>query len=144
MGMSCSYVMSCVFVTIVRTGQILSKIKNVKNYVYRFVHLQSACDIGSDVLRDLDLPLQGHIFQILESRKWWELAQNWRDLDLLLQGQIFQISITRKRWKLAKNAQVWSLYRLIFAIELDHFEYCTPWPFPKFSRSNFPIGYFDR
>ena len=28
--------------------------------------------------------------------------------------------------ELAKNAEVCSLYRLIFAIELDHFECCTP------------------
>ena len=44
----------------------------------------------------------------------------------------------------SKNAQVWSLYRLIFAMELDHFECCTLWPFPKFSRSNFPNNYFDK
>ena len=103
----------CVCVRIVRKGQILAKIKNVKNEVYRFWRVESGCDISSVVLRDLDL------FQV----------------------QVFQMSIFRKRWELSKNAQVWSLYRLIFAIELDRFDCCTPWPFPKFSRSNFQLTF---
>ena len=28
------------------------------------------------------------------------------------------------------------LYKLIFAIEYDHYECCTPWPWPKMSRSH--------
>ena len=96
-------------VRIVRTGQILAKFKNV-NDVYRFWRLQYCCSIARVVLRDLNL---------------------------LYQGKIFQISISRKRWELAKNAQVWRLYRLIFAIELDHFECCsTPLLWPNLSRSN--------
>ena len=44
--------------------------------------------------------------------------------------------ISRKRWELTKNAQLWPFYRLIFAIELDHCECCTPLIWPNFSRSN--------
>ena len=36
--------------------------------------------------------------------------------------------------ELAKNGQAQLLYRLIFAIEWDHWEYCTPWSWPEFSR----------
>ena len=36
------------------------------------------------------------------------------------------MSISRKQWEQAKNAQVWSLCRLIFAIELDHFSVTFP------------------
>ena len=48
----------------------------------------------------------------------------------------FEIWISRKRWELTKNAQVWLLHRLIFAIECDHCECYTPWPWPNFSRLN--------
>ena len=34
----------------------------------------------------------------------------------------FEPWISRKRWKLTKHAQVWLLYRLIFAIEWDYCE----------------------
>ena len=99
-----------------------SKIK--KNDVYRFWHLQSACDIASVVLADIYKLFQGQIFQKSISRKRWELTQNATDdiciykylpsngiiaivvlFDLyrFFQGQIFQMSISRKRWELSQN-----------------------------------------
>ena len=48
----------------------------------------------------------------------------------------FEMWLSRKGWELTKNAQVWLLYRLIFTIEWDHCECCTPWLWPNFSRSN--------
>ena len=48
----------------------------------------------------------------------------------------FEMWLSRKRWALTKNAQVWFWYRLIFAIEWDQCEWCTPWLWPNFSRLN--------
>ena len=113
----CACVRACVRAYLCKNRKYrsnLGEIINVKNDVYRFWRLQSGCVIASVVLRDRVL---------------------------IFQGQIFQMSISRKRWELAKKAQKWSLC-MMFVIELDHFECCTPWPFPKFSRSNFLIRYF--
>ena len=43
--------------------------------------------------------------------------------------------IYRKRWELAKNVKVWLLLRLLFANDWNNFDYCMPWLWPKFSRS---------
>ena len=113
------YVRACeracvrVCVRIVRTCQILAKIKNVKKWRYRFWRLQSGCNIASVLLSDLDLLFQGKIFLLSKFGNWWELA---------------------------KNSQVWSLYRLIYAIELENFECCTPWPFPNFQGQTFQLA----
>ena len=116
MALSCSSV--CVCKRIVRTGQILAKIKNVKNDVYRFLHLQSACDIDSVVLHDFDQLFQGQIFQ----NQYLENGESWRktardnicrfqyllsndiianvilfDHYRFFHGKIFQMSISRKQ-----------------------------------------------
>ena len=49
--------------------------------------------------------------------------------------------VFRKLWEFAKNIHVRHLQKLILAIELNHCECCTPWPWPTFSRSNFSSGY---
>ena len=52
----CMCLCVCVYVCVNRcTGKILAKIKNIKNDVYRFWHLQSAWHIASVALRDLDI-----------------------------------------------------------------------------------------
>ena len=117
MGMSCNSVCVCVCVwvcvTIVSTGQILAKIKNVKNDGYRFWHLQSGCDIASVVLRHHDQLFQGHIFQMLISRQRWELVQN--------------CDITFVNFSICyRMASMWMLYSLTLTY---------------FSRSNFNCQY---
>ena len=47
--------------------------------------------------------------------------------------------ISRKRWKLTKHAQIWLLYRLIFAIEWDHCECCTLWLWHNFQGQIFQM-----
>ena len=49
----CVYV--CVFITFLITGRILTKIKNVKNNVYRFLDLPSNGAIANVILHDPDL-----------------------------------------------------------------------------------------
>ena len=51
------------------------------------------------------------------------------DLDLHLKVTKFEKLIFRKRWKVTKHAQVWLVYKLIFAIEWYHWESYTllPW-----------------
>ena len=48
-----------------------------------------------------------------------------------------------KTVRAGKNAQEQLLYKLIFSIEWDHCECCTPWARPTFLRSNFSSDYFD-
>ena len=49
----------CVCVAVVTTGRILAKIKNVKNYVYRFRHSPSNYVTAKIELSDLDLHFRG-------------------------------------------------------------------------------------
>ena len=61
MGLSVSV---CLCVTFVRTGRPFVKIKNVKNNIRRFLHLQSNGFIAKIVLRELDLNCQSQTFQM--------------------------------------------------------------------------------
>ena len=99
MGMSCSSVCVDVCLRIVRTGQILAKIKNVKNDVFRFGRLHSGCGIASVVLRYLDQLFKVKYFkcQYLENGEIWQKK--------MLKYEV--------------------LYRFILAIEMDHFECST-------------------
>ena len=57
----------------------------------------------------------------------------------------FEMWLFRKRWELAQKFPTMTTFkRFIFAIEWNHFECYTPWPWPKFSMSNFLCGYFDK
>ena len=115
----------CPCVRIVRTGKILAKIKNVTNDVYRFWHLQSACNIASVVLCDLDLLFsRSSISNVIilktvrASAKPQEMTCRFQylpsngiianvilfDLDLLFKVKL-QMAISRKRWKLAQNCK---------------------------------------
>ena len=42
--------------------------------------------------------------------------------------------ISQKRWELTQRCVIRYLYSLIFDIEWRHFECCTAWPLPTFSR----------
>ena len=88
---------SCVFVTNVSTGQILAKIKNEKNDVHRFCHLQSTCHIASVV---------------------------FCDLDLLLQCQIFKMSIFQKRWERVQNCYRMTSLRMLYSLTCTYFLQC--------------------
>ena len=71
--------------------------------------------------------------------KWksWLLRWFWYEFCDCMTSIDFWIS--RKRRERAKKDQVglWHSLRLAFAIEWNHCEYCTSWPWPLFSKSNF-------
>ena len=71
----------CLYVAFVIAGRIFAKIKIVKYDVYWFWYLSSNGVILNVILRTLDLLLKvRYLFQILISRKRWELTQNmWYD-----------------------------------------------------------------
>ena len=52
----------CVYVTIVRTGRISAKIKNVNNDVCIFEHLPSNSVTAKIGLREIDIVFEGHKF----------------------------------------------------------------------------------
>ena len=62
-------------------------------------------------------------------------------LTYLFLGQIFQMLTSRKRWELAQKYIIRLLRILIFSIEWRHWESRTLWPWPTFSRSNISKAY---
>ena len=58
------------------------------------------------------------------------------DLDLNFQGQTFQVAIlTSKCWKNCKHYHCHQIGSRAFSNEWHHFECCTSWTWPTFSRS---------
>ena len=131
--------------------------EQVKMLVYVFYkgwYLPANGEIANVVLHDLYLNFQGQTFQVTvltikqilllaSDRKsgichrmaplWMLYIMTWT---YIVKVKNFKTWISRKRWLLAKSAQLWLLLRSMFAIEWDHCECCTPWHWPKFSRSN--------
>ena len=102
------------------------------------------------VLCNLSLNFQGHTFQFailtnqrsknanitIASRMVPLRMLSIMTLSYIIKVTKFKMGIYRQRWELTKNAHVWLSYKLIFAIEWDHWDYCTAWLWPNFSRSN--------
>ena len=118
--------------------------KNSKFWLFRGRCLPSKGTIANVVHRDLDLNFQGQVIQWL----FWQglekrsitIAIRWEvrylpsngatasvvhhDLDLHFQGYEFWSMTISKTVRVRENAEVWLLWRLIFAIKWDH---CQCW-----------------
>ena len=108
--------------------------------------------IANAVLRDRDLNLQWWFWEVKAEKIQTLLLPSDR-ISGICHGMVllwiwnimtstyickftnFEMWISRKGWELAKTAQIWLLYSSVFAIESDHCQYCTPWPWPSFLRS---------
>ena len=83
-------------------------------------------------------------------RSWYSLSNGVssvflpRDFKFNFQGQMFKILISRKTVRAGAKCLVCLLCKLIIANECHYCECCSQWPWPKFSRSNFSNGYFDK
>ena len=102
--------------------------------------------ISNIVLRDLDLSkgFKKQTMEVPSDRKSCicHRMAPLQKLYVITLTYIFKVTkiemwISRNRWELAKNSHLLLLWMLIFAIEWDRCECCTPWPSSKFSRSNF-------
>ena len=126
MGMSCSSVCARVCVCVIAYVCACARVHVCNNRLHRSKILAKIKTCQKMTFIDFDVCNLAATLPVLYSVT----------LTYLSRSNISNVNIS-KTVRAGEKVQVRSLYRLIFAIEMDHFECCTPWPFPKFSRSNF-------
>ena len=116
MGMSCNSVCTCVF-------------------VYVCKNLSRRSNLGEIQKRKKDV------------YRFWCLQSGCDIVSVvlqLIQAQIFRMSIFRKRWELAKKSSNMKFIQVDICHWTGPFRMLYSVTFPKFSRSNFQIGYFHK